>query len=383
MIELEVTAFRELSSPTLSERAVETARRLLAAPSPEAELDRLYPLLLRHHVAPPVLQTLRRAGGELAELSVASGLVASLRPFNTLLPGLSEDPPGRIRLAELAQALRRHAAHLEAVVQGLSDLRLAERFVLLFGAALRLVAPGYRRLSNDLDLYAPSAAAGVELARALRERWGFVLAQERTSPFHGRELAHLQLLRTTDDGHELHVDVIAGGRPARPGLVPAFVEPQLFERSRRMTLEGGRVRVPSTEDLLVWLAEKVARRRLAHRTRRRRQAGAGRGAGAHVRGARGAVAAGAAIPRPAACHLSLRDVHDAWVLAANEAEGTDWSRVLEASARHGLTEILSRLLALAEQVNGQIAIAPDVRRILESDRRQRTAGAYPRAELAG
>ena len=42
----------------------------------------------------------------------------------------------------------------------------------------------------------------------------------------------------------------------------------------------------------------------------------------------------------------------------------DWSRVLEASARHGLSGTLSRLLAVAEQVNGQIAIEPDVRRIL-------------------
>jgi hypothetical protein len=102
-----------------------------------------------------------------------------------------------------------------------------------------------------------------------------------------------------------------------------------------------------------------------------------------VRGARGGVAKGAAIPRPAECHLSLRDVHDAWVLASNESGGTDWSRLLEASARHGLTGTLSRLLALAERVNGQIAIEPEVRRTLQSDRHQWTAGAYPQAELAG
>src|SRR5439155_22497356 len=62
MIEsLDVTMVGELSSPALSERAVETARQLLSAPSPDAELDRLYPLLVQHHVAPAILETLRCA----------------------------------------------------------------------------------------------------------------------------------------------------------------------------------------------------------------------------------------------------------------------------------------------------------------------------------
>jgi hypothetical protein len=247
-----------------------------------------------------------------------------LRPFNRLLPELTEDPPGRVPLSELALAIRRHTTHLEAVVQGVSDRRLTERFVLLFGAALRLVAPSYRRLSNDLDLFTPGAAGGVALVRELRDRWGLVLVQKRTWPHQGRELAHFDLLTTTDDGHELHVDVIAGGRPARSDLVPAFVEPKLFERSRTITLDGMRVRVPSTEDMLLWLADKVGRR--------------GR--------------------------LTLRDVHDAWVLASNESDRTDWPLVLEASTRYGLIGILSGLLALAEQVNGRIAVERDVHRIL-------------------
>ncbi|HEX9410743.1 MAG TPA: nucleotidyltransferase family protein [Actinomycetota bacterium] len=318
---LDMTAVRKLSSPTLSGPALEAAHRLLSAPSPDAELDRLYPLLVEHHVAPAILETLCGAGGELAELSVARELVATLWPFNRLLPELVENPPGRIPLSELALAMQRHTAHLDAVVQGLSDRGLAERFVLLFGGALRLVAPRYPRLSNDLDVYTPGAAGGVALVRELWDRWGFVLVRLRTSRFDGQGLGHLKLLRTTDDGHQLHVDVIAGGRPARRGLVPAFVEPALFERSRVMTLEGRHVRVPSSEDMLVWLAEKVVRRG----------------------------------------HLRLRDVHDAWVLASNGSGGTDWSYVLEASARHGLLGILSRLLAVAERVNGHIAIEPDVR----------------------
>jgi hypothetical protein len=220
-------------------------------------------------------------------------------------------------------------------VRGLSDRRLAGRFVLLYGAALRLVAPRYPRLTNDLDLYTSSVAGGDEVVRELSDESGFVLERKRTWTHHGRDLAGFKLLGTTDDGHELHVDVIAGGRPPRPGLVPAFVEPRLFERSRMMTLDGRHVRVPSTEDMLVWLAEKVRRRG----------------------------------------ELGLRDVHDAWVLASNASDETDWSRVLEASAQHELTGILSRILAVAEQLNGQIAIEPDVRRILERDPRQSTAGA--------
>jgi hypothetical protein len=314
----DVTRVGELSSPTCSERAVERARQLLSAPSPDAELDRLYPLVVQHHVAPTILERLRCAGGDLAELSVASGLVASLWPFNRVLPELTEGPPGRTPLSQLALAIQRHATHLGAVVQGLSGRRLAEPFVLLHGAALRLLAPGYRRLCNDLDLHTPSAVGGAELVRELGDRWGFVLVGKRTRSFHGREIGGFKLLRTTHDGHELHVDIIAGRRPAKPA------DPELFERSRMMTLDGRRIRVPSREDMLVWFAARVLRRG----------------------------------------HFGLRDVHDAWVLASSESDGTDWSRVLEASAQHGLSATLSRLLAVAEEVNGQIAIEPDVRRIL-------------------
>jgi hypothetical protein len=326
-----LTTLRELSSPTTPERALEAAGRLLAAPSPQAELDRLYPSLLRHHVAPSAFDALRRAGGDLAELSVAKELVTALWPFNRLLPEPVENPPRRVPLSELDRAMRRHTAHLDALVQGLSARGFGERFVLLFGGALRLTTPHYLRLSNDLDIYAPGAEEGAALVRELWDRWGFVLARLRTSRVKGRALGHFRLLRTTDDGHQVHVDVIVGGRPAGPGLLPAFVEPRLFERSATLALSGCSVRVPSAGDMVVLLAEKVLRHG----------------------------------------HLCLRDIHDAWALIAAGSRTIDWSLVLEASARHGLVGMLSRLVAVAELENGQPAIEPEVRLALRPGRLER------------
>lgn len=312
---------RELSSPVPSGPALEAARRLLSAASPEAELDRLYPAMLRHHVAPAVLDALRRAGGDLSDLSVSGELVTTLWPFSRLFPEPAGTAPRRVALSDLALATERHTAHLDDLVRGLGARGFSDAFVLLFGAALRLVAPDYRRLSNDLDLYTPGAREGVALIRALWDRWGFVLVRMRTSRHAGRVLGHFKLLRTTDDGHQLHVDIIAGGRPAGPGLLPAFVHPGLFPRSRTVAIGERDVCVPSLEDLLLMLAEKVLRR-------------------------------GA---------LSLRDAHDVWILVANGSGPIDWSYVVETSRRHGLLGIVSRLLAVAEREDGPPAIDPEVR----------------------
>jgi thymidylate kinase len=315
---------RELSSPMPSGPAAEAARRLLSSDSPDTELDRLYPAMVRHHVAPAVIDALRTAGGDLDDLTVSGDLVRTLWPLSRLLPEPVETPSGRVPLSGMALAIDRHTAHLDTLAWGLSGEGSSEAVVLLFGGALRLLVPEYRRLSNDLDLYAPGAREGWALVKALWDRWGFVLVRQRTSRSLGRTLGHFKLLRTTDDGHQLHVDVIAGGRPAGPGLLPPFVLPGLLARSRKMAISGREVLVPSIEDLLAMLGEKVLRRGALH----------------------------------------LRDVHDAWMLAANASYPIDWSCVVEASTRHGLRGVMSHLLAAAEREHGPAPIDPEVRAAL-------------------
>jgi hypothetical protein len=239
----------------------QAARRLLEAPSPEREIERLYPALLAHHILFPALVHLERAGGDLESLVIPAALFRSTPRLNSLLPPPDECFPGRIALAALRRRLETHAALVRRTLHDLLDLDGKEQLILLFGRAIEALCPEYARLprfKHDVDVFAPDLQTGLHILNGAWQNLGFSLQTCRTCPADDSWITHLALFRVSEAGHVLRIDLLVGGRPIDPhNWSAACPYPQLATRARCVEWDGRRVHVPSPEDILLMLAEKT------------------------------------------------------------------------------------------------------------------------------
>lgn len=252
---------RALAWPGESAAARDAAAAVLTAAQrdPDRAGDELYRRMFRHRMIPTAARHLERAGGDLAALTVDGELYRRLRPYEHLLPPLPHQR-GRVSLRDIVGALERQRALIGDVAIDLHR-REPDHHLVLFGLGIAAAYPTYvGRLCHDIDLYVEDEVAGVAL---LEQVWGdgrFDLGGVRASRLAGRWLSHVTA-EGRADGHRLHVDLLVGGRAAGPGRLPPWVAPQVVERSRIVAAGAGAVRVPSPEDMLLFLAEKVQRGR--------------------------------------------------------------------------------------------------------------------------
>ena len=262
-----------------------------------------------HHVLPTAAKHLEGAGGDLQGMTVSAGVFAACWPLNTLLAPPRETVPGRISLGDVLQAVDAHRAHLRRVTTQVMEGHAAGDVLAVFGTAFEASHPSYNhRQQNDVDLFTRDARTGIRLVDDLADRLGFRLARFRTSHHEEGRLAHFKLIRE-QGGHQLHVDVIGGGRPVGPGLLPPFHHPPLFERARPSPTGDLGVPVASVEDMLLLLAEKVRRK----------------------------------------SSFRLRDVNDAQVLLTGSTGGLDWEYLGDSCRHHAVGGALHRLVVEAER----------------------------------
>jgi hypothetical protein len=250
-----------LSSLYDDDDARRAARRLLAAPDPGREVERLYPALLAHHTLPPALAHLERAGADLERLTIPTALFRATPRLNAILPAPDECAPGRVSLAGLRRRMEAHSALVRRALHDVLDLDADGRLIVLFGRAVEGLCPDYARLprpKHDVDVFAPDLRDGLQLLNGAWEKLGFEVQGCRTCPADDGWITHLALYRVSKENHVLRIDLLAGGRPIDPSLWFAPRRyPQLAARSRWVDWDGRRMRVPSPEDVLLMLAEKA------------------------------------------------------------------------------------------------------------------------------
>jgi hypothetical protein len=252
---------RALAWPGESAAAREAAAAVgaAAARNPDRAGDAVYRLLFRHRTLPTAARHLERAGVDLAALTVDGDLYRRLRPYVDLLPALPQRD-GRVAVRDVVRALERQRALIEDLAIDLHR-REPDQHLVLFGLGIAAAYPAYAdRLCHDLDLYVEDEVGGAALLEQVWAGGHFNLGGVRASRLAGRWLTHVTA-EGCEDGHRLHVDVLVGGRTAGPGRVPPWLAPPVVERSRIVDLGAGAVRVPSPEDMLLLLAEKVQRGR--------------------------------------------------------------------------------------------------------------------------
>jgi hypothetical protein len=192
--------------------------------------------------------------------------------------------------------------------------------MVVFGRSFEAAYPGLRdRLDLDADLLAADLGTALQLVGSLVERLGFTLYRCRVSArVPGSGWSGLFNAFRSADGFETHVDVLVGGQPAWPGLMPGWFRPPLFERAEEVMWRGLTLRVPSIEDMLLMTAARLGRK----------------------------------------ADFTRRDHNDAWFLLTQGGEGLEWAYVTATAAANGLTEPLRRLVVDAERRAGR-ALAPD------------------------
>ncbi len=312
-----------LSSPFQDDDdALAAAKDLLAAPDPAAEVATLYAGLLHHKTLPTALAHLERAGSDLERLTIPSDLFDATWPLNGLLARPDERPPGRIPLAAIARRLDRHAALLTEAALALADAGPngdgePPPFVLIFGRAFDAAYPGYRRrLGHDVDVWAPDLPAGLRVAEALCGPLGLTLTRCKVAGLGPEAFGVFNTFRARD-GHELHVDVMAGGQPYGPTALPLLVRAPDAGTLRPATWKGRAWTVPSAEDMLLMVAVRAQRKG----------------------------------------EIVCRDVADARFLLRAEP-GLDWDGLCAKARAHQVNGALHRLLARAASSAGDPAV-PD------------------------
>lgn len=286
---------------------------------PESGLARLIATAGREQVVLAVLRRLRESGIDLEAYAIPSETYAAL-PSANVLPA----PGGwAVSLRALHDRLARHVDLVHDLATELAA-RLPYSWVAAYGTALAFGYPGYSdRVRNDLDLFAKDEERARALVDVLSVDLGFSLVREHTSEVRGTRVAYRDLRREVESGHVLSVDLFTTGRPAAGLLRAPVVYPPLFERARRVEASRGGALIPSAEDILVLLAEKVLRQ------------GAFR----------------------------LRSTLDARAILLAEP-ALDWDAVRDGSRSLGVTPGLAWLLDTAERSAGRPLVSPEGRRAM-------------------
>lgn len=214
----------------------------------------------REQVLLAVLRSLLRRGVDLDGLAIRAETYTSL-PSAKVLP---EPSDSRVSLRTLHDVLSRHADLILETAEELAA-RLPYAWVAAYGGALALGYPSYRdRTRNDLDLFARDDKRAQAIVDTLTLSLGFSLIHSHRSEFQGTVIAHQKLRRMHKSGHLLWVDLFTRGRPTGGSLTVPIVNPSLFESAVRIETQSGGVLIPSAEDMLILLAEKVLRRGTYH-----------------------------------------------------------------------------------------------------------------------
>jgi hypothetical protein len=314
---------------TASSRPPPSLDELLALAEPggdrtlpdEAEVDRLYPRLVRHKVLTQVMAGWEEAGADLATLGVADEVYRSAWPLPGLLPPIAPGPDGRVPLGSIRDRLAagrdRIWAAIDAVLGGSS-----RPIALAFGRAFEAAYPAYRhRMSYDADLAAADLDGAVEAFGVLTGSAGQTLYRCRVSRQGDRWFGVFNTFGRAEDGFEVHVDVLAGGVPTGPGLLMLWYPHRLGDRWREVAFEGRTVRVPTPEDMLLSVA--AVRQRKAE--------------------------------------FIARDLLDTRAILAVDGSVLDWDDVVGLARRHRLQAALGRLVAGAERVAGHELVPAEVR----------------------
>jgi hypothetical protein len=301
--------------------SVGAASAVLGSADPNEEIDRLYPLLVRHKSLTNAMSHLERAGGDLQRLTISWDRFRSTWPLAPLLPGVREDG-GRVSLAMIRDHLEDHFRRLERALLELVDLTGEDQFLPIGGMALRVAYPDYSdRMGYDVDVFAHDLHTGLRLLECLRSAMGFALNRCRVSRAGGHWAAVFQTFRSGEDGHDVHVDLMAGGHPVGPGVIPLWFRAPLVDRARSARLEDHVLLVPSPEDMLLVMAVREQRKRA----------------------------------------FSRRDINDAGFVLKREGRLLDWDYLCSSARSHGVAGVLLELAGEAERLTGERLVPPLVR----------------------
>lgn len=301
----------DLSSVEDGVESRRAATAILDCEDPSGQIDRMYLPLLKNQTLLTAMAHLERAGADLESLTLSTSLFRNCYPLNVLLPLADHIPADRIALAAVRKHLSDHLLLLDRVATNMASVGEDIPVVFLFGRAIRAAYPAYpHRVGYDIDVLTPHLEAGVRLVRHLGEHFGTILFHCKVSRPYLGWLAHFGCRTRTGNGHILSIDVIARGRPfgEGPGLLPPVLHGALLARLRRVEWSGRRVWVPSAEDMLLTLADKI-----------------------HRHG-----------------WISRKDFNDARVILGAENGALDWGYLRKEAVEHRLGGILHALMSDAE-----------------------------------
>jgi hypothetical protein len=249
----------DLSSLDYDERSQAAARSILRSNDPPGDFERLIPILLHQKTLVAAIAHLEAAGADLSTFTVSSQLIRRLYPVNALMPEPEECAPNRMPLTGLRDRLVRHQQLLRETARDLARSGAWGETVLLFGEGMRAAYPACRsRMNHDVDLLSSDMPTATGLADAFRLAGGG-LTRGRVMRVRGWWLGILSSVRHTDDGYEIHVDLVGGGWPPIRGFPPSPAG-WVFRRARTVDMDGVAVRVPSAEDSLLLLADRTLRK---------------------------------------------------------------------------------------------------------------------------
>ena len=232
-----------LSQPSLPPAQFQDAVRTMAA----SDMTRLVMELQRHGTLYQLLCHVEVHG---APREFDRSLMVSMRSagMRRLWPEMEEATTATELLDRIE---RRMAAGLEDACRCMSGL---EGVMLLKGAALRFVAPQYRRYRTDVEVYANSLGAAATLLRWLSNT-GYRLVKRIMFGYLGtRPFACGQLLRG-----RFSLGVHAGAIPSISTCYPRPLELDPFEGAHRISSAWGEVTVPSVDSMLVMLIGHMVR----------------------------------------------------------------------------------------------------------------------------
>ncbi len=324
-----------LGWPDDGDRALEVARELVDRLDASTGLDAWYPDLLKHKTLLIALDLLERAGADPRCLTISGRVFATTWPLNVLLPAPTEVAPGRVALDDIRTRVLHHHELLSDLLVDLLDRE--SQILLQFGIGLQAAYPAYRHgISHDLDLMVPRVAAASALVEALWDEQGFVLTKLRMSRAPQGWIAQYSMAKLTEERYQVSLGLMARGRPSGPRFLPAFVHPAIFDRARELRWGGRSVLVPSAEDMLLLLSDKVQRRR----------------------------------------NFVLRNYNDARFLLRLEGSAIDWDYVVGTASSFRIGGVLLHLIEVAEHGEERALIPDSVRAgLTPGDLERRLVGA--------
>lgn len=238
------------------ELAAATASAVISGP--DRALTELVNAAVRQRCVLRVARQLEDQGVDLAAIQVGRAALASAK-LPIFLLGM--DTEGPVDLGTVRDLLVRHR---EVLLDVVSDLALAHprEFVVVYGLGLSLVSdrPAERE-SSDLDLYIEQHSQAALVLDHLVANWGVTLAGSTDGRGAGSDLTAWKA-STQVDGHAVLIDGFTAGRPSSGHQwIPPLRLPAMFGNTTEVTLaSGGVALVPSPEDMLVMLAEKIQRK---------------------------------------------------------------------------------------------------------------------------